>query len=224
MSLRDAIVPAYIDINGLVAPSPVNPTANGDGSDNGPLYTSEYYIMLSKLGQLTDVDKIHFDLLISQCITPEGMLCRLPTNKPSRLEQADDYYGVLNGCKELGFTSIPRHMLDATITHLGFLNNVDPTSWTLSSFLIRQPQLLASIVSASFPSIINPLHYLIRLIFLPLYIITAIIIATSCINTDISNSDARILSWHLVQINKSTSLLCKLASSCSCHILPTSRQ
>ena len=210
MNLAKAIVP-YTDDNGLISPNPVNPAGTGASSDNGPLYTSEYYILLSKLGQLQPIDSIHFNILIGQCITSKGMLCRVPVGQTSRLEQADDYYGVLNGCLELKNAGIARTLLWSTIKHLGYLNNVSgPFTW--SAFLLRQPQLLACMVSAAFPSLFNPLHYLMRLLAFPFYLIAAIVITTSCMFTPPSNSDARLLSWHLVQTTKTTSILCKLAS------------
>lgn len=210
MSIRDEIE-SYIDGNGLVAPNLVDP-GSGAASDNGPMFTSEYYIILAKSGLLTEADKQRFNILISQCIDKNDMLNRFPINQPSRQEGPDDYLGVLNACKHLGITDIPRKFLFTTLIHLGFLNNENEELFSLRSFLIRQPQLLATMFSAAFPSLFNPLHILLRLLGFPFYLIAALVIALSCINTDPYDTDSRRLSWHLLQITKGTSLLCKLAS------------
>jgi hypothetical protein len=210
MALRDEFIP-YTDGNNLLAPGPVAPT--GSGSDNGPMYTSEWYVMLQKSGQLTPQDLIDFQTRIGACVNSQGMLCRVPVGQNDGQEQVDDYLGVLNACKALGNTKIPRQFLLAIFKNLGFMDNVNPGSksnW--AAFMPRQLQLMAAMVSAAFPSWKNPLHILIRWYCKPLFIYAAIIIATSCIGTDPGNTDARRLSWHLQNNVKGSSILCRLAA------------
>lgn len=209
MGLREEIEAGYIDGNGLVAPHLTGPIK---GSDNGCMFTAEYYTMLKRLGQLTDQDRIDFNQKISQCINPQGMLCRVPVGQDDGLEGPDDYYAVLNGCKQLENVTIPRKLLWATIRYLGFLNNVKPGQETRPSFLVRQLQIVAAMISASFPSYFNPFHWIIRLLAFPLFFISAIVIFISCIDAPASDSDSRRLSWHLIQTVKPISIVCKLAS------------
>lgn len=210
MSIKDDFK-QYIDGNGLLAPNPV-PIGSLKGSDNGPMFTAEYYIILKKQGVFTDADKINYLRLINDCIDSSGLLNRVPRGQSDGQEQADDYYGVLDACVHLDDTSIPRKLLWATFNHFGFLNNVPNNPNNADNFLIKQPALLTSMISAAFPKLYNPLHLLIRLVYFPLYVLTAIVIAIACYNIPITETDPRRLSWHVLQINSKVSLLCKIAS------------
>lgn len=208
MALRDEIVP-YVDGNGLVAPGLMGPNP-GRGSDNGPMYTSEYYVMLYMLFQMNAQDILDFESKIGQCVDSNGLLNRAPAD--SDQEGPDDYYGVLNGCKTLGNTDIPRKFLKAVVKYLGFLNNNQPGKKTLSSFLVRQPQLLACMVAAAFPSWKNPLHFICRLLAFPFFLVAAVSVAISCIGVQTGDTDSRRLSWHVQNTTKGVSLMCWLAS------------
>ena len=208
MTIRDDFKD-YWDGNGLLAPNTVGP-GTLIGSGNGVMYASEFYIMLKKLNILTNQDLSDYVSKISQCIDKD-LLNRAPVGQDKDQEGPDDYYGVLNCCKQLGITSIPRQFLWAVIKYKGALNNTNPGQWSWRSFLIRQPQLLASMIAASFPSYSNPLHICIRFIAAPLFLISAIILATSCIGVEIGDTDSRRLSWHLWQCTQGISPLCWLA-------------
>jgi len=209
MSIKDDFQP-YVDGNNLLAPGPMGPSP-GRGSDNGTMYTSEYFIMLKKLGLLSPADELDYHARMSGCVDSNGMLNRAPVPTDSDQEGPDDYYGVLNGCMELGITDLPRKFLWALISHFGFLNNNQPGKMTGSSFLFRQLQLVATMIAASFPSLKNPLHYLARLLGLPFFVYSAICLLVSCINTDVSNTDARRLAWHMGNCNSKVSILNWLA-------------
>jgi hypothetical protein len=211
MGIRDDFA-NFIDGNNLNTPAPCVPISGQNGSDNGPMFTSEYYIMLKKNGQLTEQDKLDYAQKIGQCIGPEGLLNRVPVSQNDGIEGPDDYYGTLNGCIELGNTKIPRKLLWACVKFKGSLDNVSPGKWQWQTFLIRQPQLLATMVSASFPSLKNPLHWLVRLLFCPFFLFSATIIATSCMGTPIDQADPRRLAWHLQNNTKKVSPFCYLAS------------
>lgn len=204
MALRDEMA-IYIDGNGLNAPQPY---PVGQGSDNGPMFTSEYYIMLAYSGQLTEQDRQDYLNKISPCII-DNLLNRAPYRTGQ--EGPDDYYGVLAGCMVLGITSLPRKLLWGMIKNFGFMNN-ENGKWTLASFLPRQSQLVAALVAASFPSLKNPLHYLIRHMAFPWFLYAALTIAVSCINTDTGDTDARRLSWLLIQTMRKVSLMSILTS------------
>lgn len=207
--LRDEIVP-YIDGIGLVSPSVVLP-GTGRASGNGPSYTSEYYVLLNKNNQLVEQDKIDFANKIGSCIDENGLLNRAPVGTDPDQEGNDDYYATLNACKSLGNSEIPKKYLNAMLKYKGFLNNTNPGKWTLNSFLVRQPQLMACIIAAAFPSLLNPFHWFIRFLCFPLFLINALIILFNCMFTAANNSDSRRLGWHVWQTLCPVSLLCRLA-------------
>lgn len=201
----------YTDGNDLVAPHPMRP-GELQGSGNGVMYTAEYFIILNRSLKWSVYAQTSFLSRVSPCIDSNGLLNRYPLSQISHQEGPDDYYGVLSACKELGITSIPRQFMSAVNKYWGFLNNENPGKWTKNSFLIRQPALLACMVAAAYPSLKNPLHYLIRLAFFPFFLVTSLIISTSCMFTETDNSDSRRVAWHVIQATKSASLFCKLAS------------
>jgi hypothetical protein len=207
MSIR-ADFESYFDRCGLLAPEP-NPGLIG--SDNGPMFLSEYYIMLKKHGELTDQDQVSYWVKIANCMNEDGTLNRV--TKPYKASQTgpDDYLGVLNGCKQLGIKDLPRQMLKSILRNFGFLNNVETGGHSKESFLIRQPQIVAAIVAASYPEW-KLSHFFARLLALPFFAWAALVIAISCIGAPESDTDARRLSWHLLQSTRDVSLLCWLAS------------
>lgn len=212
MSIRDDFQP-YLDGNGLMAPGPQIQPAESKGSDNGPMYLAEFYDILQKNNQIREQDKTDFEQKIGQCIWPQGILCRVPTNQTDSQEQVDDYYGTLSGSKILGNTKIPRQFLWAMIKYQGFMDSTNPGQrWNWNAWMLRQPQLVACMVSAAFPSWENSFHTFLRLLVFPFYLYAAIVISLSCIGTDIGNTDARRLAWHLIQATAPTSILCDLAS------------
>ncbi|CAM6003892.1 unnamed protein product [Sphagnum balticum] len=195
MSIKDDFQP-YVDGNKLLAPNPQNGNL-GKGSDNGPMYTAEYFIMLKRNNALQDADVVDYASRIGACVNPQGMLCRVPVGQDDGQEEVDDYYGVTNGCMEMGNTAIPRKMLWALIRYAGCMNNESPGTFTWDAFLARQLQLVCAVVSSAFPSKWNPLHYLVRLLAFPVYLYSAVILLTSCIDTASSDTDSRRLAWHL---------------------------
>lgn len=207
MSLISEIRADYTDGNGLVSPKPCSPMLRS-ASDNGVMYTSELIIML-----VYDNQKIPAlpSIALSSCIS-DGLLYRHPVAQGGQQEGPDDYYGLIAALKVSKSPYTAARILGGVIKYRGFLNNVNPGVKTWDSFLIRQPQLLCAMITAAFPSMVNPMHYLVRLFFFPLYVYTALIIATSCLFAPKTDTDARRLSWLLVQTVKNTSILCKLAS------------
>lgn len=203
----------YFDGNWLASPCPGKWKRKQAGSENGTMFTSEVYIILKKNGQLKEQDKIDYNLRISQCIDNKiCLLNRYPIGQNQTQDSPDNYLGVANGCMELGNTSIPRKLLKGWVKYLGFVNNVNPGKKTWQSFLMRQPQIFAAIVAAAFPSLKNPLHYLVRLLAFPFFFVAALTIGISCINIPNDQADPRRLSWHLQNNTKKVSLMCWLAS------------
>jgi len=201
----------FIDGNGLNTPASCVPIQGQKGSDNGPLFTSIYYILLNKNGQLTEQDKLYYADKINQCIGSD-LLNRVPVGQNDGLEGPDDLYGVLSGCIELGNTEIPRKLLWGCIKYKGSLYNTDPGKWQWQAVLIRQLGLLTAMISAAFPSLTNPLHWLVRLFCHPLFVFSALVIAFSNMFENTSDTDTRQLTWTLQNNLKKTSLWCWLAS------------
>jgi len=104
MSLKTEIIP-YIDGNGLVAPGPANPKIRS--SDNGVMFTSEYYIMLNRNKELTSGDQYIYSTLINNCIGADGHLHRAPNDESP--DEIDDHLGVLAGYAEIRY-SVPFHL------------------------------------------------------------------------------------------------------------------
>jgi hypothetical protein len=212
MALRDDFS-NYIDGNGLLSPNPGTWVPGQKSSDNGTSFTSEYYTILKKNDQLTNQDKLDYQQKIGQCVNSAGMLCRVPIGQDDGEEAPDDYYGVLNGCMQMGNTIIPRQFLTALVKNWGFMDNESPGRlFNWPTFMSRQLQMVACMVGASFPSWKNPLHILIRMTCFPLFLYSAIIVATAGMLAEPSDTDNRRLSWHLWQCLKPVSPLCWLAS------------
>lgn len=89
MSLSDEIQP-YIDSFDLVSPGRIS----GDtlrGSDNGPLFTSQYIILCHLNSEYVDTVQV---VAIQKCIDSNSYLHRDPTD--SNPDAPDDHYGVLS--------------------------------------------------------------------------------------------------------------------------------
>jgi hypothetical protein len=177
-----------------------------EGSDNGPMFTSEYIIMLLQNQQAWMLDVTEYKVLMWNCMK-DGLLSRKPGD--SGQEGPDDYHGVLAACSVLNDTLIPRQILHHGMRNFGFFNNQNPNSFTKNdgsiaweAFLWRMPQLLA-------------LNYAAARIWRPwvplLNAYAALIIATSCIGVPTGDTDPRRLSWLLIQ-GMHKSWLCKLAA------------
>lgn len=206
MGIKQDFAP-YRDGNGLMAP---NPTTGQRGSDNGPMFTSEYVIMLKRNNCLDSNDIEDYNDRMEACLNLDDMLCRAP-GAYTEQEGPDDYYGVMNGCHEMGNTGVPRKILWSLIKHFGFLNNEELGKLDGKSFMLRQPQMVYAMMCAAFPSLWNPIHHAVRLLALPLSLVSALVLATSCVFADKSDTDARRLAWHLGNNVSQVSLLNWLA-------------
>lgn len=210
MSLREQIAP-YGDHYGLISSAPVAPGVL-IASGNGVLYTSEYYIMLARSAKVQLEDSSQMMRILGACIDNNGLLHRQPVAVPtSNTEAPDDYYGILAACSTWGWTSPAKGFLRALWRYKGCLNDVSPGTWTSQSFLARQPQLVAAMIAAAYPGKTLK-ERLIRLAAFPLFCYAALVIATSCIRADKSDTDARFLAWLLIQSVSPVSFLCNLAS------------
>jgi hypothetical protein len=102
MSLKQEIVP-YVDGNGLVAPSLV-PAGVMRGSDNGPMFTSEYIIMVHRNNEMDVNTFSNYIIEIHKCIGSDGHLHRAPGDTSQ--DEYDDNIATLAGYAEFGL-SVP---------------------------------------------------------------------------------------------------------------------
>jgi hypothetical protein len=102
MGIREDFIP-YIDGNRLLAPSAVEHWTIR-GSDNGPMFLSEYLIMLNRNETLTSNDISHYTKLIEGCVNQDKLLQRAPGATDG--DSIDDHLGVLAGYAEIN-TKVP---------------------------------------------------------------------------------------------------------------------
>lgn len=104
MGIRDEFKP-YQDYLGIVAPSPCDPTKRG--SDNGGVFTSEFYIMLAYNNELTEGDNDSFIKLVNAFVQ-DGYLRRFPGDLT--ITETDDHHGILAAAKVLGVSDKIPHI------------------------------------------------------------------------------------------------------------------
>lgn len=211
MALRDEII-AYTDKNGLVAPNRV-PPGTVRGSDNGPRFTSELYLFLLYSGELGAGDSWGYLGLIP---ISYGILRRAPGAQDQ--EGPDDHYAIASVCKQLELRSLAGSVLYHGLTHFLFLNTPNPNGYTYpkdyydqnvagkinwNATLFRQPQLIAAFYAASGKA---------RFWHGPLFGYAALCILLAGKGKPLSDTDARTLSWHLIQTVADESFLCWLAT------------
>lgn len=96
MALKSDIVP-YLTVDGYVSPSPV-PPCTIRSCDNEPLFTSEYYMLLSRLNESEAGDFLKWAKLIHSCVGSDNYLHRAPGD--TTLDSIDDHIGVIAACAE----------------------------------------------------------------------------------------------------------------------------
>lgn len=200
--LRDEIK-SYLDGNNMVCPNIPAPDQMR-GSDNGLLFTSQYYILLKLRFESYENDSTWWAGVIEKCSVKPGLLSRAP-NDPDQ-EGPDDYYGVICASKVLNRPDVAESIYRFGMKHVGVFNNENPGKFSWSALLWRQPQLLfATLVAA------NRWKWY-KFYMWPLAFWTALVILTSCINVEKNRTDERILSWLLIKTVSEDSFLCRLAS------------
>lgn len=206
-TLRDEIKD-YTDGDGLVAPGLSKGAYRS--SDNGVMFTSEYYIMLHKLMDIQTQDYKDYYQLIVACEEDIGLLCRAPGDKGQ--EGPDDYYAVLSASQVLGIPEFASVILHYGYITKGWFNNENPgtiyrtdgktINW--EAFLWRQLQMWFAALCAAREN---------RWYHLPLSIYSALVILyTGLRNLPKTDADSRRLCWHLIQATVPRSFLCRLAS------------
>lgn len=209
-NIKDDIV-LYKDINGFISPHIVDAQYIRQ-SDNSCMFTSEYYIMLQKMGELTEADKKQWEFLIRSSMRYyQGLLVRYPGDET--IDVPDNFYAVLAASKLLDVPEVSDDILRYGLSHFGFYNGENPGSVKGQDGKIKWPAFQFRQLQMLFAMLVASKHYKWWKFYMwPLELYTALVIATSCYKTDVNDTDARRLAWLLVQTVKDTSLLCKWAS------------
>ena len=217
MSLREEIKP-FTDADGLVAPGIVNPT-DSCTSDNGPMFTSEYYLLLALRGELQASDVPEWRSRILQCFKEPGLLCRVPVKYGTLSQEGpDDYYGVLAASSVLDHTvaeAILSYGQSKEYTLEPILNYVQTKTGDV--WYIRLARRLFGSIKVRYnfnnvdnvltpeswmgrqPQLVAAMHFAAqKKCPLLLRIYTALVIATSCMGAPPSDTDGRRLAWLLI--------------------------
>lgn len=207
--LRDEIIP-YTDVNGYVNPYKVDVT-KGRQCDNSTLFTSEYYIMLAKRGELSIFDADKWEYRISDSSVVSGLTVRYPGDNTT--DAPDNIYAILAASKVLNRPDVAYSMLQYGFANDGFFNASNPYnienkdgSMDWSTLQWRQFQMLFATYCAA------DCYRWWKVWLWGFNVYTALVIATSCINTPTDDSDSRRLCWLLIQATQEDSWLCKLAA------------
>jgi hypothetical protein len=141
-------IKSWTDADGLVSHSRTFP-GQRNASGNGLLYTSLYYILLSRLGLLSRDDRDTFASIIVNCQVDGGLLKRGPIHPDQ--EGPDDYIGVLAASKVIN-VDIARRILFRARRWLPIpwhMNNTSPGSlfypdgrFNFSAIFLRFPALI----------------------------------------------------------------------------------
>lgn len=121
MSLELEIKP-YLDGNGLVCPDIQGQNPNVRGSDNGPLFTSQYLILQKLNGETPDTEAL---VALFKCIGSDGQIHRAPNDTSE--DAPDDNYGFLAAMNVLGITAtgykLPLKCMHPALIYLRALAN-----------------------------------------------------------------------------------------------------
>lgn len=194
MSLREDILP-YTDADGLVAPWKV-PQGHRNGSGNGLLYTSLYYILLTNKGLIGTPERLAFMETIMPCESSiPGVYNRSPVHPDQ--EGPDDYIGLVAAASILELKSIcwgilthgmeKPFQLGPIKLFFNYCNIAKEVVLHRSSWLGRMPQVVAHIKLACGvqPTFVQKLVWCYSVI--------------SSVYAKEDNFDARILSYLLVR-------------------------
>jgi hypothetical protein len=197
VSLKESIEANFLDQDALVSPNPCSPTTR-NASNNGLIYSGEYQVLLSLLGQYSNTSS--YITSLEACYAVPGCLRRSPINNTD-YESPDDYYGVIAGLYFTRSKSQAKLILKYGLSHWGSFNNITPGCFSWTTMIWRQPQLLAMNLWAA--------GYSITL----LNAFSALVIAFSCLGCKKTDGcDPWRLTWLLVQCGRRNSWFCRVAS------------
>lgn len=110
-------------------------------SDNGALWTTEFYLCLKRLCCLTSADIFRYQLLMNQLIDSQGLTYRQPGLKV--LDSPDNLIAFSAGSKALGCDFAKRILKYGKTTFPRYVYNpANPGKFTLESWFGRQPGLI----------------------------------------------------------------------------------
>lgn len=203
MGLKEDIL-EYMDADGLVAPWKV-PSGSRNGSGNGLLYTSLYYILLANKGLVGTPERLAFMDTVLPCqSSQDGVYNRGPVHPDQ--EGPDDYIALVAASSILGLKSICWGILTHGIEkpfqlgplklYFNYCNITKENVLHRSSWLGRMPQLVAHMKFAC--GVRVPLWQ--KLVWC--YSVVSGVYAKE------DNFDAKILSYLLCRVGVGSSKLC----------------
>lgn len=144
MGLREDIV-NYRQMDGLVSPN-INPTPDSTG--NGLLYTSLYFILLTRRKELQTGDYADFYITVDKCQVPgfKGLFYR-STTKTKEQEAWDDYVGLSYASVVMG-SGDADNILFYGHSHKFFslnyiYNDLAPGKFSMDAWFGRNPAITA---------------------------------------------------------------------------------
>ena len=132
------ITEPYLDINGLVLPSP---RYDDKPADNGVLYTS--------ISILLDFEVPDYKEKIKDCYLECGLIARWHGNNFDNCAW-DDYLGIAAACIKLGITDIPKDILQYGLHHFFVYDTNGKLEF--KDFLLRNVPIWPLMIIASAPS------------------------------------------------------------------------
>jgi len=182
----------YLNKDLMMGGHPV-PADAGQQCDNHAMFTAEY-LRIAK-----DIDPSYKPSNHVWEFEHNGQLYRYITSDSALDLSPDDYLGYLNYCNLYDQQSALR-LLDFGRANWGSYTS----PWSTVGFLWRQPQLWCACLAAAGK---------LRFYHLPLVIYTALVILVAGHGASpIADQDTRRLSWHLIQVMKGVSWLCRQAA------------
>lgn len=188
----------YLNVDHMAGGHPVNEFHTRRNNDNHGMFTAEYLRIVNDLNPALRPDEC-----MEQLVDDKGVLHRYMGDIEPDLSP-DNLLGFLNYV-ELRPEKRPlaKRIYDRGRKGWGSYT----TPWSAEGFLFRQPQLIMALIAASGGAAWYKFWQW------PLVIYTALVIAIAGRGIPAENDqDARRLSWHLIQIMKGHSLLCRLAA------------
>lgn len=127
-------------------------------SDNGALWTTEYYLCLKRLGILTGYDLDEYEDIMNQLIDSEGFTYRQPGLKV--IDSPDNLIAFAVGSKAFGCDFAKRILRYGRTTFPRYVYNPkDPGKFKLEAWMGRQPGLIG-FLKLSADEWVNPFEWL----------------------------------------------------------------
>lgn len=165
-------IASYTQRDGLISP---NKNPGIDSTGNGLLYTSLYYILLHKTGQLTCDDRHRFRNIVLSCRAHGSRFYGLLHRSPTKIEEQtghDDYVGVCTALMLLDLNNIAWLIVNFgnkrnLLIFKWLYNNLCPIEFTFQAWRGRRPEVVAHMQQCVDTIKVHPL----RVLYMAIYIL-----------------------------------------------------